>query len=105
MPDMVTLSLAKKYSLKMNNVGVQGAISDGNGITWTLKDGTQLNMSITNWHNLTIEEQLVLSKFVPLSNDKGATYFGTDLNRYPTNFNEKNDNCFILAISFNFSVF
>jgi hypothetical protein len=90
--DVVTLALAKKYALKMNNVGVESAISDGNGITWTLKDGTQLLMSINGWHNLTTDEQLVLSKFIPLSNDGGSTYFGTDLNRYPIDQSQTNNN-------------
>lgn len=92
MPDMTTLNMAKKFSLKMNNVGVASAISDGNGITWTLKDGTNLTMSITNWHNLTTEEQKVLAKLVPMSNDGGKTYLGTDLNRYNIDKTQTNDN-------------
>jgi uncharacterized protein (DUF779 family) len=92
MPDMVTLSMAKKYALKMNNVGVQGAISDKDGITWTLKDGTTLYMSISNWHNLTLDEQKVLAMLVPMSNDGGATYLGSDLQRYILDKYEVNNN-------------
>jgi hypothetical protein len=92
MDGIVSYSLAKKYSLKMNNVGVASAISDGDGITWTLKDGTQLNMSIANWHNLTKDEQKVLAMLSPMSNDNGATYFGTDLNRYNIDQSQTNNN-------------
>lgn len=90
--DVVTLTLAKKFALKMNNVGIASAISENNGITWTLKDGTKFAMPITNWHNLTIDEQKVLSMLVPMSNDGGKTYLGSDLKRYVLNQSQVNDN-------------
>lgn len=85
-------SIAVKEAQKYSSIGVTNLQTNTNGILATLADSSTLQLDISGWHNLTSEQIAVLAKLVPMSNDGGKTYLGTDLNKYNIDQTQTNDN-------------